>query len=331
MNIMLVTSSGACGIAEHSEYLRASVTAADPSCVVLTSQGILDPRTLQQVSQLPLYDLVHLNYHASLHSQWTADVIREVQASGPKVLVTWHDSGVPNSDHCKSIHAVADAFVVHEPCDDLPGAIYWRQGVPDWPRYSPLSSAVLYPRTGSTIQRPYVGTVGFPFPWKNYSLLCEAATIAGWGVCLIAPTITAEQMAELRSFGAPVTIFDGFVDRHTVIEKLGECEATAFCYNCHNSGTSGAIRQGIAARKPVIASRFDEYCTAGRQFRDLVADPLASRVITWINPDVQQLADALSQVRIAPIDAGMVALATQDSWAQLGAKYATLYRELVTR
>jgi hypothetical protein len=110
-----------------------------------------------------------------------------------------------------------------------------------------------------------------------------------------------------------------------VVRQLAVCDATAFVYNNCNTGTSGAIRQGIAARKPVIASTFP----AGRQFRDLQSDPLASRVITWIEPGLDQLVKALSEVKIAPLDAGMVALAAQDSWTNVGKNYARLYRSLL--
>lgn len=316
MRVLLVTSEGACGIAEHSAYLKESVEAADPE-IEVELIPVLHPHAITNrlVSSGPAADLVWLNYHAALHSQWTPEYVQRVRAKIP-IGVTWHDTGVPNSDHCKSIYDVSDAFVVHEPCEDLPGAIYWRQGIPE--------AAYL----GRGLIAPCLGSVGFPFPWKNFDLLAEATAIAGWTLLLLAPTATPEQVARWRALNPRISVYTGFVDRAEVVRNLAQCDATAFPYNSHNTGTSGAIRQGIAARKPVIASRFDEYCTAGRQFRDLAYDRLASRVITWINPDLQQIVDALVQVRIAPLDAGMVALAEQDSWAKLGAKYAALYRSL---
>ena len=293
MRVLLVGSEGACGIAEHSAYLAQAVQAADDT-IQIQHWTDLHPNSVLAFNQGSL-DLVHVNYHSALHSQWLPSHFDALRRAKIPTVVTWHDSGVPNSDHCKSIHAVADAFVVHEPCEDLPGARYWRQGVPE------REDAV----QGSE-RRPIVGTVGFDFPWKNYNLLVDAARIAGWTTRIIAPK-------------------EGhFMDRRMVVSMLSGCDATAFLYNTHNTGTSGAIRQGIAARKPVIASCFP----FGRQFRDLHADPLAARVITWVEPSLENVVAALSQVRIAPIDAGMVALAEQDSWARLGQKYAALYKEL---
>ena len=316
VNVWIVTTwNQPCGISEFAAYLTEAVTQADPSIVHTPITDLHPNGVFQRGGEMP--DLVVLNYHSALLSQWQPEHLRALKAKGIPTVCVWHDSGVPNSDHCKSIHAVADAFVVHEPCEDLPGARYWRQGVPDWPTYH---------TTDSGMRPPTVGSVGFPFAWKNFDLLCEAANIAGWCVMLLAPTATDEDIARWRRLlpWTQLTVERSFLPRKEVVYNLSQCDATAFLYNTHNTGTSGAIRQGIAARKPVIASRFP----FGRQFRDLHADPLAARAITWVEPSLEKVVAALSQVRIAPIDAGMVALAEQDSWKGLGVKYAALYKEL---
>ena len=220
MMALLVTSEGACGIAEHSAYLKAAVEAADLS-LHITLHTDLHPRSVHTG-----YDLIWLNYHAALHSQWTPEWIHHFKAAGVPVGCTWHDTGVPNSDHCKSIYAVADVFVVHEPCPDPPNALYWRQGVP----------ARQAPWVYAEERRPLLGTCGFDFPWKNFAVLREAAAEAGWGLTFVGGRAEA------------------FLPRDAVVSHLAGCDATAFLYHCHNTGTSGAIRQGLAARKPVIAS-----------------------------------------------------------------------------
>ncbi|HZI94489.1 MAG TPA: hypothetical protein VFE84_09610 [Patescibacteria group bacterium] len=314
MRVLLVTSEGACGIAEHSAYLKEAVEAADPS-IEVELIPVLHPHAITNrlASSGPAADLVWLNYHAALHSQWTPEYIRTVRTKVP-VGVTWHDTGVPNSDHCTSIHAVADAFVVHEPAEDLPGAIYWRQGVParkgcwqyEWQRW------------------PVLGSVGFPFGWKNFDLLAEATATTGWSLHLIAPNATHEQITGWIARNPRLSVEAGFLPRDAVVSQLSGCDATAFVYHCHNTGTSGAIRQGIAARKPLIASEYP-FC---RQNRDLWLNELGRRAITWVEPNYQALVGALSRVRIAPLDAGMVALAAQDSWMKLGHRYAKLYKDL---
>lgn len=332
MKVLLVTSVGACGIAEHSQMLMASVAAADPSIQIHSTGGVLEPRAICTND----YDIVHLNYHAGLHSQWTPDEVRRVQntrrnstTTGTKVLITFHDTGVPNSSQCLNLYEVADTFVVHEPCEDLPEAHYWRQGIPA------ARGAIQYGGRSRTEKidycfkaywsQPVLGSVGFPFGWKGFDLLAQATARAGWALLLMTPRATPEDIERWTLWNPDSLIIPTFEPAETVVSHLSGCDATAFCYACANTGTSGAIRQGIAARKPVIASEFP----AGRQMRDLQTDDLGSRVITWINPDLTSLTRALSEVRIAPIDAGMVALATQDSWKSVGEKYARLYASLV--
>jgi len=313
LKVLLVTTwNAACGIAEHSWYLKEAVEAADPSIEII-------PHTnLAPNSSAATYDLLHLNYQAALLSRWTPDAIRTVQKNGVRVVVTYHDTGVPNSDQCKTICAAADAFVVHEPCEDLqdplgtPRYHYWRMGVPGW--------------TGEyrfdTKRRPLLGSIGFPFPWKNYDQLARMTADAGWDLLLIAPGATAEQEAAWKQINPRTTVCTTFLPRQLAVEWLAGCDATAFLYVCHNTGQSGAILQGIAARKPVIA------LATCRQFRALFNDTLGRTAITWCET-IEEVTFALEHfVRIERINPAIVALAEQDSWARLGQKYARLYAEL---
>lgn len=320
LRVLLVTTwDTPCGIAEHSALLKQAVEGAD-SGITVEPFPHLHPVAL--LGALPAnaqrtVGVVHLNYHAALHSQWTPAEIRILQETGYKVLVTYHDTGVPNSQQAKDVCAAADAFVVHEPYDDLEGhGHYWRQGVPDW------QPPTLFDHRGVTGPRPIVGTVGFPFPWKNYDLLCEASAQAGWATVLIAPKATPEQIAGWRARQPHLIVYDQFVRRETVVSLLSGCDATVFVYANANTGTSGAIRQGIAARKPVLASAYP----INRQVRDLSANG----AIRWLSAlDVDTVALNLSLVPIQRVDPGIVALAHRDSWTGLGTKYAQLYRSLL--
>jgi glycosyltransferase involved in cell wall biosynthesis len=330
IRVLLVTSEGACGIAEHSAYLREAVRAADPSIDLYGNPELLDPAALRYAISAPP-DIIHLNYHAALHSRWTPEVVRGLKVP---VVITYHDTGVPNSAQCRALFVVADAFVVHEPAEDLLGAIYWRQGVPDW-----SASVVRYAGLGRPPERwehppfigfkrhddqPVLGTVGFPFPWKNYDLLASATARAGWALVLLAPTATPEDCARWQALNPHTLIRTDFVPRDAVVAYLAGCDATAFLYAGCNTGTSGAIRQGLAARKPVLAND----C---RQFRDLWLDPLASRALTSVEAHPQALVDALMEVPIQRVSPAVCAAAEQDSWADLGRRYADLYRTCVHR
>lgn len=310
LRVLLVTTwRTACGVAETAAYLKESVEAVDPTIEIAPNADALDPM------YTPENDLVHLNYHAALHSRWTPAWIRRVQEAGSKVLVTYHDSGVPNSDQCKSVCAAADYFIVHEPYDDLPAhGETLRMGVSGWP----VPTDYLWRNT----TRPILGTVGFPFPWKNYDELARLTAQLGWGLLLIAPTATQAQAEAWQRINPFVTVQRTFVDRDEVVAMLARCDATAFLYTCANTGQSGAILQGIAARKPVIALR------SCRQFLALREDRLGFDAIHWADDfdDVRAMLLTMP-IGVGP-DAGIVALAEQESWKRVGARYAAIYRAL---
>lgn len=322
MRVLLVSTYDAvCGIAEHAAQLNEAVHAT-----WLANDGranrmdiepkLLDPRAVVSVATP---DILHLNWQAALHSRWSVDAIRAWQGLGVKVLITVHDSGVPNSDTVKALCEAADYFVLHEPYDDLPAhGEYLRMGVP------------AYPRTGDylhdprwTDHRPILGTVGFPFPWKCYDELARVTAACGWALLLLAPTATEEDVARWRAINPWIRVETAFWDRVRVTAQLAGCDATAFCYVTHGTGQSAAILQGIAARKPVLA------LATCRQFRALFADPLGRTAITWAET-FEDVAFALSHfVRIERVSPAIVALAEQESWTKVGRRYAAIYEQLV--
>jgi hypothetical protein len=173
--------------------------------------------------------------------------------------------------------------------------------------------------------QPVVGSVGFPFPWKNYDLLAEASYAAGWALKLYAPNATPGQVIQWAILNPNLYVETGFPDRYTVLSGLQGCDATAFLYANANTGTSGAIRMGLAARKPILAT-----VSGGcRQFRDL-DDLDAHQAIRWLAKlDVEHLVEALGKVSIGRVDPHVVRLAHLDSWERNGKRYASLYRSLV--
>lgn len=324
MNVLLVTTwKTDCGIAEHSALLKHATEAVDIQ-ILPYAEG-LDPTVVVSREDWinPRDAIVHLNYHAALHSRWAPEWIRRIQAYGVKVLVTYHDSGVPNSDQCKAVCAAADYFVVHEPYDDLPpNGEYLRMGVPALDDHVPYLGRERWKKAYP--DQPFLGSVGFPFPWKNYDELAKITAKVGWGLFLIAPRATSEQIDHWRSLNPYVVVRNDFLCRKEVVRLLHDCDATATMYTCANTGQSGAILQCIAARKPVFAL---ETC---RQFRALYMDPLANKYIRWCK-DFTQFEQRLSNVQIGRVDSGMVALAEQESWTTVGKRYAEIYRMLEAR
>lgn len=331
INVRLVTSwKTACGIAEHSWYLKQAVEQADPSIVITPDPGALDPAEFfagQSWANVNIPQILHLNYHAALHSRWDAEQVERAKRLGLKVVITYHDTigehtpaeliarGDNRLARLAIFDSLADALIVHEPCEGLPHAIYWRMGVP--PPEPPLQ---LLPRAWR--DQPILGSIGFPFPWKNYDRLATLTRELGWAFLLIAPGATPTQISDWQARNPDVLIRSDFVPRHEALSLLSACDATAFPYTCGNTAQSAAILLGVAARKPVLAFGM---C---RQFRALYLDPLGREAIRWC-ADFDELAFALRTISIERCDPGIVALAKQDSWAKLGRQYAALYRSLL--
>lgn len=353
MRVLLVTSwNTACGIAQHSSHLKESVEKADRGIEVVPSSDLLDPESPTAVAiDLWGFQLVHLNHHDGLHSRWTPDHVRAITEHGIPVVVTYHDTTDDPSPTSKfaQLAQVASSVVVHEPLDERSGikAIYWRQGVPaaaehpveytthnladHWVKVIENAEAQIRIRQQGFMaypQQPVLGTVGFNFPWKNFARLAQVTGELGWALVILSNNATEEDEQRWRASNSSILVVRKFLPQDVAINYLAGCDATAFMYECANTGTSGAIRQGIAARKPVIALK------TCRQFRDLVQDRdgalwgLGHTAINWIE-DWDQLRYLL-QEEVMPhrYDVGVCALAYQDSWEKLGQKYAQLYRTL---
>ena len=267
---IVTTWDKACGIAEHAHYLVEAIQAADRS-IRMRPETNLHPNAFV-IDPVP--PVLILNYQAGLLSQWSPDAIRDYRRRGGKVISVYHDSGVPSTDQCKAVVDASDVTILHEPTNDLPleKIRYWRMGVP---------AACLNPYHfdardnwlggdgkpdlffKSYRNQPVVGSIGFPYPWKCFDQLVETAASVGWGVMLIAPHATDAQVTAWKAMCPDIYVRTDFVPQDIALKLLSACDATAFTYVCHNAGQSGAILQGIATRKPVIAFH------TCRQFRSL--------------------------------------------------------------
>jgi hypothetical protein len=319
MRILAVTSwGGACGIAQYAEMALDAIHAADPSLEIEPIDArALDPEWLLTGVAYRTERVLWLNYHRGLHSRWTPEVIKFWKGQA-KVVITMHDTygEAPPDPLAQALHDVADAFVVHEPCVGLEQQVLIRQGVPAW------AGAMIYedgPR-GWANGRPILGTVGFNFPWKNFDKLAEMTAEAGWAYLVLSNNATDADEARWKASNPYTLVIRGFQPTSTLVSYLAGCDVTAFAYECANSGTSGAIRLGLAARKPVLAFN------ACRQFRDLFLDVVAKYYIHWC--DMSSLLGYLTAVRVARVDPGIVYLAYRDSWVNQGQKYAQVFQGL---
>lgn len=318
MSVALVSSVGRCGIAAHSDMLVASL----PGVEFWRDPAWLDP---QQFPAPSPYGVVHLNYHRGLHSRWTPEVIARYAPT--PFVITFHDTYEQQPDMLP--YQLLDtynvrAMVVHEPCDlgSHPKVHYWRQPCPPahgrglaWVTTEPW--------------RPTLGTLGFDFPWKNYDLLAQVTGELGWNLRIIGQ-VTPERRNALAARNTRI-FFEGYAaETHEAVAQLSACDATAFLYTCANSGTSGAIRVGMTAGKPLLAA------TGCRQFRDL-EDAKDGWPIVWGAPTATGLRDFLTGLSMHfthmphGFHLGLIALAHENSWEQIGPKYLQLYQQAAAR
>lgn len=331
MNILLATSWGrpCCGIQQHSAHLIDAVRQADPTITIIPSELALDPQGGWRPNGV---DLLVLNYQRGLHSRWTPTVVKAWKDQYPlPVVIIFHDTfGENRPDRLSTdLCDLADAFIVHEPClkaarinqsSALEQAIYWRMGVP---AYDGGVGDLGWEGRLLQGQRPILGTVGFNFAWKCWPTLAETANAVGWGLLICTPEMSEADEAHLRSKNPWLVVHRGLPHRE-VIRTLHQCDATAFTNVTNNSGQSAAILDGIAARKPVIALH------TCRQYRALFADRGGHVAIRWAET-FEDIAQLLVSLPLGRFDTRIVALAEQDSWANLGRQYAALFRKLVGR
>lgn len=308
VRVLLVTSSRErCGIAEYGSMLTEAMRKTHPD-VEFRPVGPNADAALDFVDSLAgtdaAFDLVHVNHQAALHSSWATDHIAEIRTRFCPVVVTHHDTFERLQilvDRGYSFFLdVANHVVIHEPMQLTSHGpwTYLRQ---------PIPTATLSPMQHLPLT---VGSVGFDFPWKNFPVLRDTADRAGWRVDI---------------FGGD----NDWVQRDVAIARLAGCHATAFLYQTGNSGTSAAIRLGLATRRPVIAFP----C---RQFRDLCEadEPEVRDAVLWVRSE-EELLTTLE--RLAK-DAGgwcvisdrVAWLAKHDSWANGSEVYYQIYERVLS-
>lgn len=294
-------------------------------------------------------EIIHLNHHAALHSGWRPEHVRALQKLGYGVVVTQHDTFEKADimwERGMVDFRVADYLIVHERVEGLAAVLYdpapaphWgrkvftlRQPVPNEPVGFTLSEVGFHRYRGSR-QAKLLGLFGFDFPWKGFDMAVRAAAAAGWEVFVASPGMSEARQAELAALHEPgkVACLTEYAESmEAVVRSLRLCDATAFLYSTGNSGTSSAIRAGIATRKPVIALK------GCRQFRDLELDKnIGHLAICWASSE-EQVTETLKELATNAIYYKQVCLRTEqlaimDSWRTAGNTYGLIYRELQDR
>jgi hypothetical protein len=346
MRVALVSPfGGQGGIDEYAAMLYRQLRQRDITVLPFGEPNLADSpeQVYRQVAQQNVPVLI-LNYqgavshgwHQDSQHRWSGEYLNAFTAAGVKTIVIFHDTFGEHSLNWMDergdgrLHLMADlyltasAFVVHEPCIGFENAKYWRQGIPE-PQPPEGNKAARW------FGQPVLGSNGFPMLHKNYTELARCTAAAGWGLLLLAPNATEAMIEEWTAINPAIEVVTEYLSTARGVALLTGCDATAYMYSGATAGTSGAIRWGIAARKPVIALR------GQRQFRDLLHGDFAAQIhgahgtrgsgIHWVDSFTDLQAALSYDIPIQRVDPAMVARAEYDSWTNLGAKFAALCQE----
>lgn len=334
LKVLFVTSQNPhCGIREYGEYVMEALKELPE--IEVTPHNDPNAHTLG----LPECDIIHVSHQAALHSNWTMDMVKQYQNQGYIVTVTQHDTFEKLEimlERGFQDFRKADALIMHEPVEGLmegwkgkelvkyfpgPGAenVDFYADV-EWTHENVyyFQQGVLPAAFPPTVMKNTLGTVGFDFPWKNFELGAKETAKVGWWYLVISPGMTMERIAELKSYNPRTNVVSHWYNAKEVVGMLSSCTATAFLYCTGNSGTSGAIRMGIGARRPVIAY-------ASRQNRDLAMES----AIDWLQGDTH-IGELLKLYEEQPEKAneraeGIKKIAERDSWSNLAKRYRDMW------
>ncbi len=120
-----------------------------------------------------------------------------------------------------------------------------------------------------------IGTAGFPMPWKGFVESAELARRFGVGYLAIMPAshhIDVEQTKrKVLEICPKAEVVTDWLPHEQIIRRLAECFVNVYAYDLDYpdrtfEGISGAVRFGLAAKRPVIVSK-------NSLFRDLAGYP----------------------------------------------------------
>lgn len=249
---LLTTWNERCGIAEYAKSL---VTYAKNTEFSIFGREIFENSN----ALLALPDqlcgngccIIQINYEPGLWHILDADVCSKLRKNGMRLVMTLHTSNSGNNRN--ALTTVFDRVIVHEQTTE--GFEHVPMGIPE------------VNLDGIEVTKG-IGTAGFPFPWKGFHQVAQAAKQLDMNCVVVAAKSDHFDTTVMEQFvkdAQPDTEYvKDWLPQEDVVRKLASCEVNVFAYDGANNGISGAVRMGLAARRPLVVTR----C---RQFRDLFA------------------------------------------------------------
>lgn len=288
-----------CGLAEYGRDLALELLKEfDLSVYARTEDQLRDEQ------------VVVINWHPA-RINVNAQIVSQLKQGGRKViLIEQNYSGGPCHDFGN------DLTVGHEPmyCEPPPLFRCILHGIPEVEDLPAVSAERM------------IGIAGFPFPWKGYETIAAEAKYFGVKCRMIAPRSdqmnTDGYLSGLQNYlGPQADVYRQWVEKREVIRMLAECTATMFYFwgPGDDSGQSGSVRMGLAAKRPVITS-------TGRRCKTLFeyGDEI------YICPTLAAVRQSLEEIFEGGPNVKFPKRVLQDQgWSKTGEQYRTLVKELV--
>jgi len=321
IRVGLVTNwQEACAVAEYANSLVTHVDDPEVEFKIITR-----PLTFERImNEARDVDVLHFNVAWWLFDGITGDQWRAFRKRGKRVLITLHESYEPEIRSLGGLGPAADAIVVHEePSDGLawpegfyyiPQGIRLVEGLPKWNRLD---------------REAYkLGTLGFPFWWKNYRLTAKVARKLGLGFMFLMGKPKSDKVdldaitQEILEIHPEAEIVTGWQPYDYMVRRLSECVATVFPYNeaAKIYGVSAGVRMGMAAQRPIIVSKH------AQQFKDLKKYP--DEVYVTHSSKLEEAISLVLQDTKDRCERKPAELLKVMSWRACATKYVQIYKEL---
>lgn len=332
IRVGLVTNwQEACAVAEYANSLVTHVDDPEVQIKIITR-----PLTFEHImNSCQDVDIVHFNVAWWLFSEITDQQWRAFRKRGKRVLITLHESYEPEIRGFGGLGPAVDAIVVHEEPSD---SIAWPEGFYYIPQGVRLVNGLLATKLGEWEfklwdqlgePRMKLGTLGFPFYWKNYQITARVARKLGLGFMFLMGKPKSDKIdldvitQEILEIHPEAEIETGWKPYDYMVRRLSECVATVFPYaeSMKIYGVSAGVRMGIAAGRPIIVSKH------AQQFKDLKKYP-----DEYYEIESTKLEEAVNRV-LQDTNSGCERkpnkMLKDMSWRVCATRYVELYKQLM--
>jgi hypothetical protein len=317
MRVGLITSfpPERCGVASNAVNL-VNNKADDVEYKIIEGCSWRKPFTHDQVmAESEDCDIVHLTYERSLHLGLFPGTFYGLREKGKKTIITYYNIWPGDYQDAEMVKAFDVVIVPDEVEAKVRGYEYVPHGVMEVTELGPLGSV------------RSLGTAGFPTPAKGSLIMADVCRELGLHFFVVAPLSrhadAAWMRTEIEKRCQTCSFVHEFLLQEEIVRMLSCCTITAWLYTAipQQSGLSGSIRLGCAAKRPMVASMMGMY-------RDLFQ---YDDEINFIQTETPTFATVLPVVQYAleHPEKRPDRVVKEQSWNKCGQMYAEIYRKVL--